>query len=93
MAIKCPTLGSEGFQPACPPHHPHRPSGPHRAGKELGRASLVDDRGDPGPKVRLNLLVVRLPFSLALPKPCGQFQLPRFCLLLAPGSTFKPGSY
>lgn len=59
MATGCPT--PDGVSPDHPPCHPHRPSWPHLADRWLGRASLVEDRGDQSPKGRPNFLLVRHP--------------------------------
>lgn len=61
MAIKCPSQGFWRVSASLPTCHPHRPSGPHSAHSELGRASLIDNTGDKSLRGKLNSMAVRPP--------------------------------
>ena len=61
MAIKCPSQCFWSVSASLPTCHPHRPSGPHSAHSELGRASLTDHRGDESLTGKLNSKAVRPP--------------------------------
>lgn len=65
----------ENFRPVCLPCHPCGPSWPHFAEQSWDRASMIEDRAQ-RPEGQGEFARCGTCFSLALPEPHGQSQLP-----------------